>query len=240
MQIKLTLKPERPLVIPFNYNYQLQSALYALLGEVNESDFWHDSGFGEYDRFKGFCFGKLNGRHRADVQAKKISFSDEVRLEVRSPSFEFIDSFQRALEQRPFLKLYDTRLDVTDASLLNRHLPSGSVKFTAVTPVVIHQTLPDGHTYYFSPEEDGFYQGVCNNAARKYEAIVGEEPPEILLRPLGEFKKTVTKYKNFYITGYTGSFEFKTERKAAEFLYNAGLGEKNAQGFGFVEELNEP
>ena len=236
MQIRLVMQPEKPLVIPFNYNYQLQSALYAMLGEVGESDFWHDNGFGDTAKFKGFCFGKLNGRYHADTAVKKLCFADEVKLEVRSPSFAFIDSFQRALEQTPFLKLFDTRLNVTDAALFNKHLPGGSVKLTAVTPVVIHRTLPDGHTFFFTPEDDEFYEGICNNAARKYESITGQASPEILLSPLGEFKKTVTKYKDFYITGYTGSFEIKTELKVTEFLYNAGLGEKNSQGFGFVEE----
>ena len=223
-------------MIPFNYNYQLQSALFAMLGEVGESDFWHDNGFGDAAKFKGFCFGKLNGRYHADTAAKMISFDDEITLEIRSPSFAFIDSFQRALEQHPFLKLFDTRLDVTGAALLNKHLPGGSVILTAVTPVVIHRTLPDRHTVFFTPEDDEFYEGICNNASRKYESITGQKAPEILLRPLGEFQKTVTRYKGCYITGHTGSFKIRTELPFAEFLYNAGLGEKNAQGFGFVEE----
>ena len=44
MQILVRFQPSAPLIIPYNYNYQLQSALYALLAEVGESDFWHDKG----------------------------------------------------------------------------------------------------------------------------------------------------------------------------------------------------
>ncbi len=234
MQIKLTLRPDKPLVIPFNYNYQLQSALYAMLGEVGSSDFWHDGGFGDAARFKGFCFGRLEGKYCADTENRKIRFENNVYVEIRSPAFAFIDSFQRAIEQHPFLKLYDTRLEIVNATLTNRHLTSGCVKFEAVTPVVVHRSLPDGHTVYYSPEEDEFFEGICNNAARKYEAITGTDAPEILLRPFGDYKKTVTRYKNHYITGYTGGFELKVNLKTAEFLYNTGLGEKNPEGFGFV------
>ena len=237
MQIILTLRPQKPLVIPFHYQYQLQSAVYALLGEVGQSDFWHDNGFGDAAGFKGFCFSGLTGKYTVDRENGQIRFADKVRLEVRSAAFSFIDAFQRAVECRPFLDLFDTRLDVIGASLMNRHLTDGRVMFRAVTPVVIRATEPDGRTRFFSPEEEEFYVRICNNAEKKYEAVTGEPADRLLLRPQGEFRKTVTKYKGFWVTGYTGAFALDTSLKMAEFLYNSGLGEKNSQGFGFVVVL---
>ncbi|MCR5782229.1 MAG: CRISPR-associated endoribonuclease Cas6 [Clostridia bacterium] len=234
MQIKLRLRPERPLIIPYNYNYQLQSALYSMLGEVGESDFWHDNGFGDAAVFKGFCFSGLNGKYRVDTENRRLCYQDNVYLEVRSCSFDFIDSFQRAVERHPYIKLFDTRLDITDASLLNVHLMTGRVLFDAVTPVVAHSTAEDGHTRYFSPEEDEYYIRICSNAEKKYEAVAGSPVPAIALRPAGEFKRIVKNYKGFYICGYIGTFGLDTSLRMAEFLYNTGLGEKNAQGFGFV------
>lgn len=235
MQIMLTMQPEKPLIIPLNYNYQLQSALYAMLGEVGESDFWHDNGFGEIAKYKGFCFGKLEGKYRIDKGNIKIHFENHIYLEVRSAVFEFIDAFQRAIERHPFITLYDTRIDIIGASLSNLHLTDKITTFSLVTPTVIHQGLEDGHTRYFSPEEDEFYIRLCNNLKKKYETITGHPADEIALRPTGEFRKTVTKYKNFYITGYTGQMDAKSSLKILEFLYNTGLGEKNSQGFGFVK-----
>ena len=235
MQILLVLKPEKPLMIPFNYNYQLQSALYAILKVAGESDFWHNNGFGSYAKtYKGFCFGKLDGKYIIDMNNKKLLFEDEITLEVRSPSFDFIDSFQRALEKHPFITLFDTRLTVVVGSLLNRHLNSGTVKLEAITPVLIHETYLDGHTYFFSPNEEDFFARICYNAAEKYKAITGKQAEDIFLHPSGTFKKTVTMYKSTRLTGYTGSFELRTSLKMAEFLYNTGLGERNSQGFGFL------
>ncbi len=234
MQIKLMFRPGNPLAIPFNYNYQLQSALYAMLGEVGESDFWHDNGFGEQNVFKGFCFSGLSGKYNTDRENKKLIFDGNVYLEVRSSEFDFIDSFQRSLERHPYIKFFDTRLDVISASLENRHLGSGSLILKADTPVVIHETADDGHTYFFNPDENEFYERICLNAAKKYETITGNQPDDITISAHGDYRKTVTKYKNFYITGYTGEFELETSLKMAEFIYNTGLGEKNSQGFGFV------
>lgn len=238
MQLLLTMLPQKPLIIPLHYQYQLQSAIYSLLGEVGQSDFWHDNGFGNATNFKGFCFGKLTGDYTIDAEKHLIRFEDQVYLEVRSATFSFIDSFQRAIEHRPFLTLFDTRLDIVGASLSNQHFTNGHVILKAVTPVVIRQTTTDGHSYFFSPEEEEYFIRICNNAEKKYEAVTGELAENILLRPKGEFKKTVTKYKGFWITGHTGLFELNTSLKMAEFLYNSGLGEKNTQGFGFVNVLN--
>ena len=234
MQIKLTLQPERELRIPLNYNYQLQSAIYAMLGEVGQSDFWHDNGFGDVSRFKGFCFSNLTGRYRVDTDNKTISFENHIYLEVRSPAFDFIDAFQRSVEYRPFLRLFDTRLEIVGASLMNRHLSSGRVVFEAVTPAVARETPEDGGTYYFSPQEEEYFTRLCNNAEKKYDAVVGEPAPQLSLRPAGSFRRNVTKYKGIYICGYTGAFALDTSLRMAEFLYDTGLGEKNAQGFGFL------
>lgn len=239
MQIFLKMRPAQPLIIPYNYNYQLQSALYAALGEIGESAFWHDSGFGVVAKYKGFCFGELDGKHIIDKANKKICYENDVYLEIRSPSFEFTDALQRAVENRPYIKLYNTRLDIIEASLANLHLSSGNVTFEAVTPVAVHTTLPDGHTYFFSPSDDEFVFRIQNNLRHKFEAITGKEADAVDISPYGEFKKLVTKYKNYYITGYIGRFHINTTVRMAEFIYNTGLGEKNSQGLGFVKVLSD-
>lgn len=237
MQILLKMHPTQPLIIPNNYNYQLQSALYAMLGEVGESDFWHDNGFGVITKYKGFCFGKLEGKYVINSEKKKLCFKNNIYFEIRSPSFEFADAFQRAVENHPYIKLYDTRLDIMEASLSNLHLSTGNVTFEAVTPVAVHTSLPDGHTYFYSPWEDEFAVRLQNNIRRKFESISGKEADTVHVSPCGELKKIVTKYKGFYITGYTGRFNLNTTIRMAEFIYNTGLGEKNSQGLGFVKYL---
>lgn len=235
MQILLTLRPDRQLVVPYNYQYQLQSAVYAMLGRAGESDFWHDCGYGDITKYKGFCFSGLEGKYKNDAQNRKLIFENNVYLEIRSYSFEFIDAFQRALEINPDMQLFDTRLSVVSASLSNVHIAPGIIRLKAVTPVVVHTTDETGYTNYYSPDDDVFFIRLANNISRKYEAITNKAPDEFFIRPAGEFKKTVTKYKNTVICGYTGSIEIKTNSRMAEFVYNTGLGEKNAQGFGFVK-----
>ena len=233
MQLRISLQPEQQLVLPFNYQHQLQSALYRKLGEVGASDFWHDSGFGGERKFKGFCFGALKGKYR--VQEKKLHFENRVALEVRSPVFAFCDALQRSFEQSPTLKLFDTELQLAEASLLNRHIHAQQVTFLAQTPITVYETLRDGSTSYCDPQQEEFYVGICNNFANKYRAIAGVEPQGIMVRPAGEFKHIVTRYKDFYINAYQGPIEAKGTPQELEFLYNTGAGAKSSQGFGFLQ-----
>ena len=235
MQIFLTLRPENQLVIPLSYNYQLQSALYSLLGKIGESGFWHDFGFVGASRYKGFCFGELKGKYTFERESNKRKYHGDVSLEIRGHSFEFIDTLQRAIETYPRIKLFDTDIEITAASLGNRHFSSGRRIVETETPVVIHKTLADGFVDYATPDVSAFYYGICGNAAKKFETITGDKADEMRIRPAGEFKKTVAKYKGSYINGYTGAFEIDTSIKMLEFLYNTGLGEKNSQGFGFIK-----
>ena len=47
--------------------------------------------------------------------------------------------------------------------------------------------------------------------------------------------KYVTKYNDFYITGWQGIYELSGKREYLEFLYYVGIGERNSQGFGMFE-----
>ena len=236
MQIILQLQPDRPLSVPFNYQYQLQSAIYKKLAEIDASDFWHDVGFGNARKFKAFSFGSLKGRYT--VSENKILFENSVSLEVRSPVFAFCDDLQRAIELRPQLKLFDTYLTVINASIVNRHINRSPAVFKTESPVLVYRNAEQGKTRYFTPEEEEFYIGICNNFERKYEAIFNLPSEQIQIRPTGSsFKKVVTRYKATWLTGYHGIFEVKGSPKSLELLYNTGMGAKNPEGFGFIRVL---
>lgn len=233
MQIKLQLAPNKPLILPFNYNYQLQSSIYAKLSEINASGFWHDIGFGEKNRFKAFTFGPLKGSYY--VEDNHIHFHDAVTLELRSPVFEFCDDFQRAIELNHKMKLFDTELSVVHADITNLHINSEVALFRSEMPITVYRNLENGKRQYFTPEDSDFYVGICNNFENKYEAIFNSTPEPIRIRPVGRYKKVVTRYKSTWIEAYQASLEVQGKSRNLEFLYNSGLGAKNSMGFGFIK-----
>ena len=97
-----------------------------------------------------------------------------------------------------------------------------------------------GSLYYYNPDESEFYEAVAQNFYRKYQACYGVRPHTLIsLMKVddGSMKKFVTNYQGNYIIGWFSRFRLCGERKYLDFLYQAGLGEKNAQGFGMFEIL---
>lgn len=235
MQIFLQLRPDQPLCVPFNYQYQLQSAIYSKLAEINVSDFWHDLGFGDKRKFKAFTFGPLKGKYT--VSDNKICFSELVSLELRSPVFSFCDDIQRAIELDPRLKLFNTELNVINASIANAHINKYTATFKTESPILVYRSLENNKTQYFTPKDDDFYIGICNNFERKFEAVYNSPAEPIKIRPVGDFKKVVTRYKSTWLTAYHATLEVKASPQSLEFLYNSGAGAKNSQGFGFMKVL---
>lgn len=234
MQILLLLQPEKELVIPFNYNHQLQSAIYAKLREGGGEKF-HDNGFGEERVFKAFVFGALKGAH--SKEDSRFRFTGAVRLEVRSPVFEICDTLQRGFETNPTIRLFDTRLTVIDASLANVHITGGRQLFQTSSPVAVYRREPDGKTTFFAPGDPEFAAYLLSNYENKYRAVTGSEPEPLTIEPLDPQRKIVTRFKETWINGYKGNYALTGSPRALEFVYNAGLGVKNSAGFGMLERL---
>ena len=110
-----------------------------------------------------------------------------------------------------------------------------------ISPVTVYTTdQPSGYTYYYGPDQEDFYRLIDDNFHRKYQAYYGLLPSQYLqMRAVDEasLQKTVTRYKGCYITAWSGRYSLSCTRKYLDFLYQTGLGSKNAQGFGMFEIL---
>lgn len=233
MQISLVLTPLEPLKIPLNYNYQLQSAIYAKLKEVGSSDFWHDCGFGEKETFKFFVSGPLLGNYK--IEDKKIIFSDEIALEIRSPLFEFCDDIQRSIELNPTIKLFNQELAVSEAFLNNRHINSDTAIFKTISPIMVSEQNMPQKTVFIRPDSPEFIYRLQENFYKKYKAVFDSQPPELKIELMEKGKKVVTQYKEIRLTGYHCTLKITGPNNALEFIYNTGLGERNPQGFGLMD-----
>lgn len=233
MQISLILTPQEPLKVPLNYNYQLQSAIYSKLKEVDASDFWHDCGFGEKETFKFFVFGTLLGNYK--IEDKKIIFNSEITLEIRSPFYEFCDELQRSIELNPTIKLFNQELSVSGAFLNNRHINSDTVIFKTISPIIVSEKNEAEKTVFIKPDSPDFVYRLQENFYKKFKAAFNTQPPELKIELLEKGKKVVTQYKEIWLTGYHCTLKIAGPCHALEFIYNTGLGERNSQGFGLPD-----
>ncbi len=237
MQLQITFNLKKPFCVPFNYNHQLQSAVYAKLAQVGVSDFWHNEGFGDNGSFKLFVIGPLIGSYT--ISDKHLCFTDTLSFEVRSPVFDFCDQLQRSLELYPTLRFFDTDLEVCDVKLTNLHINSSHVSLYTASPITVRTVDSDNKTIYYSPADKEFICGIKRILYKKYLAAYSTAAEEIEIIPVGTHKKTVTRYKGTWITAYSGRYEVSGNSRVIEFLYNAGAGMKTAQGFGLMKIIEQ-
>ena len=123
---------------------------------------------------------------------------------------------------------------------MNETVEKDSIHIRMLSPICLYSTNKETKkTYFYSPEEEAFPEQVNDNFVRKYTACYGIPPNsgiEIETVNVRRRDKYVTRYKEFYLSGWLGEYRLTGERKYLDFLYQTGLGSRNAQGFGMFEE----
>lgn len=240
MQLAVCIGLEEPLVLPINYNHIIQAVIYRALSIMPDyAEFLHECGYAFGKRkYKMFHFGQLEGKYR--IQNKRIMFESEVRFEIRSPEPILVNLLAVAFYRNGITfgsHVYrNIQIELHDDTVEDNEL-----WIQMKSPVTVRSTDSiAGKTYYYNPDEPEFYEAVAQNFYRKYQAYYGVCPHTLIsLMKVDDdsMKKFVTNYQGSYITGWFSRFRLCGERKYLDFLYQAGLGEKNAQGFGMFEIL---
>lgn len=240
MQLSVNIRLEEPLSLPLNYNHIIQSVIYRSLSVMPDyASFLHEQGYTNRKRqYKMFHFGQLTGDYV--VRGKKIIFQSYVMLEVRSPEPLLINILADNIWKNGITFGQRVCRDV-ELELYDYTVEKNEIIAEMKSPLTVYSTDREfGRTYYFNPEEKEFYERINENFYRKYEAYYGVRPfSPIQMEKIEEIpaRKLVTRYQGVYIAGWYGTYELRGERKYLDFLYQAGLGSKNAQGFGMFEVM---
>lgn len=228
------------LTIPLAYRYQVMSMLYKTM-RIDElySTLLHDVGFQNGRRtYRMFCFGELSGESTIYREEKKITFPASVFLEVRTTDEQLEELWMKAFQPGLTLNLFGQTLILKDVIEQQERIKRISCRIEMLSPMLAYQTMGK-KTKYYNPLEPEFTQIIANNFVRKYEALTGEFVPAIQIIPesIGIGDKTVALFQKTYLTAWGGQYLLKGKPEHLSFLYDAGLGGKNAQGFGMFRVL---
>lgn len=234
MQLFIGIKLDNPCVLPLGYHHIQQSAIYSLIGGE-----LHDNGY-RYDKrdYKLFTFGPIEGRYT--IKDKHITFYDEVSFEIRCLNDEVGLEIIKNITGKGIRLLNNTYREV-EVKVQNRKILENELLITMKSPICVYKTEDDGRTVYFNPDDDEFYKLVTENFVRKYSAVVEEYPSSTINIELIKYSQKdryFTKYKGFYIEAWKGLYKLSGNAEYLNFLYNAGLGAKNSQGFGMYEVMD--
>lgn len=241
MQLHIAIKLDKPITLPVNYNNIMQGVIYKALS-AEDPDYartLHDTGsaYG-MRRFKPFTFGPLEGRAR--VKDKRITFFESLTWEVRSSDVRLISILMQQFKSKG-ITLLSNHLRCASVSVTDTTIGERKIQIKALSPIVAYSTLEDGYTYYYTPEERGFYEVTKLNALKRYAAIMRDDAADIEFKPISvrQSDKVVTKYRGIVMSGWRGYYELEGTPELLDLLYQTGLGAKNAQGFGMFDIVDK-
>ncbi len=246
MRIKIKLFSEKEIILPFSYNYILQSFIYRNLNIVL-SNFLHEKGYlYEKRSFKLFTFSRISGKFH--IEDKNFIFTPPVFLTVSSPKEEILESFAETIVKKSIFSLSDNTVYVEAVEV--QFYPDFSkqeYEIKMLSPVTVYSTLKSKNgkekTYYYSPAEKEFNCLIKENLKKKYFLIYQKKTEinnfEIHPIDLKTSNLKIINYKGTIIKGWMGKFKMRGEKEVLKVAYDCGIGSKNPQGFGCFEILHQ-
>lgn len=230
--MRLILKFKNKKINPNSISkFTVQGFIYSLL-KNSRYNFLHDM-----QGFKFFCFSNI------------FESNNVYNLIISSPSRELIKTLYHSLKTIDEFNLGIYKFHIKDCRIIKT--PKRFNYFKSSTPIVLfHNQTMSNHCYSFKNDDINytwFFERLKDNALKKYNAYYDDEYYfEEPLFSSFSFKKEVAmnfeRYNNkFLLIGSLWdnlTFEVtKENRKFYEFIYDAGLGEKNSTGMGFLNNV---
>lgn len=251
MRIRVALQLARETAVPLNHQHFLTAVVYRFL-EYSDADyarFLHGEGYapqeGDRRRFKLFCFAPLRARRRRIAGNRLWLGPGEAEWIVCSPVEAFLTNFATGLLSEGSLRVGTTTLTVSSVETLPAPQLEECTRFKCLSPIVAAVPGKNSErtwTRYLRPKDPDFSERVRTNLLGKYSALHGHPPQDdnFKLEWDNEYLNThrgtkLVTYKDINIVGAFAPFTLAGSTELMQLAYDAGLGEKNAGGFGCVE-----
>lgn len=236
LRISIHLTSERYIPVEVLNKYYVQSAIYSLLLGTEHSEL-HDSKHFKFFSFSDFFPAGPFFPHKGKT------------IVISSPDVELIDFLFTRLDRVKCLYFLGYRAEIEECRKFDMR---GKVtQWQTGSPITLYKNNRDNLYFSFTKGDnvDFFLERLKDNALRKYR-VFADNPDFTIIGNLFDrlmFKKEVSMLltrngEAFNIIGSVWAFLKKTninreQREFYEFLFDAGLGEKNSLGFGFVNPV---
>lgn len=229
------------IVLPFHYQASLQGAIYHLNQNAVFGTFLHDVGYSaEGRRYRLFCFSRILEKPKHILRQKHaFVFPAKISWIVATVDNPFADSLLQTLFTDAPFTIAGQELQFCQMQILPE-CKDNPLCVRVMSPICVYSTIEmtngKKRTIFYHPREKEFAEILQKNLKRKCMAkFEGEKTDasfqmKILSRP----KEVVTEYKRFVLKGYLMEMELSGSDKMLQMALCAGLGGKNAQGFGLV------
>jgi CRISPR-associated endoribonuclease Cas6 len=240
MRAKIHVKKVNKLPVQFDYQYYLAAVMYRKLACV---DFIKADETHRKEGYKFFTYSNLILEDKKECNKgfnKGLEFQN-AHIVVTSPNKEFIRCFAQGFLQEPEFNLGRARLVAEKVELLKEEKIGTKVELKTISPIyskTIRET-PNGLVEWdLYPKDGKFHENIHKNLLEKYKEYYGKIPEDNFeIISLIDFKPKRVCIDNSYRRCSLMRFTAAGSNELLQFAYDAGLGEKNAMGFGCVEVI---
>jgi len=244
MRLLMRLKAAKGQCYDMMYHHKLQGFIYSMLRK---------SGYGELHDKKGYKFFSFSNI----FPIKDMEEGESAHLIIASPDQKLISSLEAALDDVARINIGEMSFELVGVRKLNTRLKRGSLRLLTATPVIIR--IPErNYERYKIPENERKARYVYWRPKYSFEAFV-KQLTENMIKKFNEFHGTKVRinelFEQFVFRRATATnvviggrsyvmigsmWEFiwsdmdEMQRKIIEFGMDAGFGERNSLGFGFV------
>uniref|UniRef100_A0A7C3J6Y4 CRISPR-associated endoribonuclease n=1 Tax=candidate division WOR-3 bacterium TaxID=2052148 RepID=A0A7C3J6Y4_UNCW3 len=250
MRVRLKfISDKNNITLPVHYNYLLQGFIYDHLSDFLR-DKIHNEGYNfEKKIFRFFTFSKIFGKF--DIVENNIIFNREIYFWISSPINDILNSFASHLIKQKNLKIGSEYLNLVSIEVPLEKKIKEDFNIKTLSPITTYTTLyglnNKKKTYFYSPFEKEFSDFLEKNIKDKYFAFYGQKGEEnaddlkFEIKPLYVSKRNehVIIYKKTVIKAWSGIYTIKGSPSLLKLAYEAGIGSKNSQGFGMIEEYED-
>lgn len=251
MRLKLTLKHQNIVELPFNYTYLIAGFIYRMIRLTNPklATWLHNKGYekqGSMQRYKLITFSKLKFKRFRIKETSKMLIID------KSPT-ELIISFYNADLLAAFVNgamsnkeitfksgnLFEANFYLVQLEMLPKPVFTETMCFEAIAPICVQlHTTENKYPQYLAPNHRDYEAVLLRNIANKYEFVHNQQLDlsNCSFSLLSDFKSKLVQIKRIRVRGYLFRFEIIAPTTVMEIAYFGGFGSNClAGGMGFVE-----
>ncbi|MEM2873034.1 MAG: CRISPR-associated endoribonuclease Cas6 [Nitrososphaerales archaeon] len=249
MRVIVKLEALEDCAYEYEYHHHLQGLIYDLIKD-SEYSYLHDK-----KGYKFFCFSNI-------FPAEDLKKGDKRTLIVSSPDDLFIERLREVFlmnkRNNKKVKVGWMNFAIDNISLLKSRLDGRDHSLITGTPIVVRMqrdrckeygiTLDKDYDYVYWRKEyplTAFIKQIEDNLTKKYIEFYNENPNSDVfpLIQMLTFRKQISTRLHFeegtqIVIGTTWEFYFRglsdNQIKLLEFGIDAGFGEMNSRGFGFM------
>lgn len=243
MRIRVEFRLPAPVVLPWNYLDWLQGLLYEAMGRglPQVARRVHDIGFPTGSkRYKMVAFSLLYAR-RHRTEAVGLRMEGPLRWWVSSPVEDLMEAVVLGLLKDPEVRLGPQTAVVERVEVEPPPAWTETMVWRTLSPVCISTGRMEGdrlRKVFLPPDDPMFVRILDENLRRKAQAL-GETVPDgtFHVEWLGRPASKLLTVHDVHVRGWMGTLRVGGPPALLRVGYEAGLGERNAQGFGMVAAL---